>query len=85
MDDKPKEYIGLNFGDAIEALKKGSRVARGIWVGHEWIYAECLENVPHRASTIDVRFIMMKTNEVKLQNWIPGPADLFAEDWMILI
>jgi Protein of unknown function (DUF2829) len=79
----------LTFGLAIEALKKGLKVARTGWNGKGmWIamispagfqgtnIADAYEMLPS---------ICMKTADEKiLVGWLASQTDIFAEDWMII-
>jgi len=78
---------GLTFGLAIEAMKKGFRVARKGWNGKGmWLrivipggdakeYDMGCENLP---------YIEMKTVDNKLVPWLASQTDMLAEDWGIV-
>ena len=62
----------MNFGEAIEALKKGERVARIGWNGRNmWIAAQYPKE--YISNPIGKKF-----------PWNASQQDLFAEDWVIL-
>lgn len=79
----------MNFGQAIEFLKAGQRVARagwngkGMWVvlmpgapGREWSWGVEGETAP---------CLGMKTATGVLQpGWLASQADMLAEDWEAL-
>ncbi len=84
----------LNFGQAIEAAKKGAKVARKGWNG-QGMYAyivpkqefpaiteiarkEFGDMVPYRA------YWALKTAQKDVATWSPSGSDSLAEDWMIL-
>ena len=84
----------VNFGEAIEALKHGKRVAREGWNGKGMYlllikgdavrqaisdrYGDCGEGLP----VCDA--IYMKTADNKLIPWLASQTDILAEDWVIL-
>ncbi len=87
------KYTILNFGQAIEALKKGERVARQGWNGKGmWlIYSDGFignfrEHQYHEVltSTKTLPFIVMKTATNELVPWLASQTDVLAEDWVIV-
>ena len=85
----------LNFGQAIEALKQGQRVARQGWNGKGMylVLSEPKENSVSGVSsyingTIDpiptLPFIVMKTATNELVPWLASQTDILSEDWVIL-
>ena len=85
----------LNFGEAVEALKAGKRVARAGWNGKgmflyiingsdlqsglKYGYGEYVGE-PEFVSTI-----CMKTADNKLvAGWLASQTDVLAEDWHVL-
>lgn len=87
---------GLTFGLAIEALKKGKRVARAGWNGKGmWLVfvayscANEPENMPHyHHHAIDdvegLPWIGMRTADNKFVPWLASQTDMLAEDWAIV-
>lgn len=85
---------GMTFGQAIEALKAGQRVARVGWNGKGmWLYhvpensyaavtdaarAEFGEEVPYGA------YIAMKTAQNNVVPWLASQTDMLSEDWQIV-
>jgi hypothetical protein len=80
---------GLTFGDAIEALKAGKRVARagwngkGMWLGLHteggtFIREECGTEIEY------ADYITMKTADNKLVPWLASQTDMLAEDWAVV-
>lgn len=77
----------MTFGDAIEALKAGERVARAGWNGKGmWIGLT-------RPNSFSVRpwgypaqpHICMKTADDLMQpGWLASQADMLAEDWTVV-
>jgi hypothetical protein len=80
----------LTFGLAVEALKKGNKVARQGWNGKgmwlllikDWtIDAKHSCNV---AGLLPISFIAMKTADSKFVPWLASQTDVLAEDWVII-
>ena len=72
----------LNFGQAIEAMKAGSKVARDGWNGKGmWIALQ----VPDQHSKMQQPYIYMCPVGGKLVPWLASQADMLANDWQILI
>lgn len=77
----------MNFGEAIEALKKSKRVSREGWNGKGmWLrivipggdnreFDNGMENLP---------YIEMKTADNKLVPWLASQTDMLAEDWEVV-
>lgn len=72
---------GMTFGLAIEALKKGLKVARSGWNGKDMR----LElQVPDENSKMSLPYIYMFTVQGDLVPWLASQTDMLAEDWMIV-
>lgn len=80
----------FSFGDAVELLKAGKRVARSGWNGKGmW-----LTLVKANAYDVGIRsmggatkllpYIAMKTVQDELVPWLASQTDMLAEDWMII-
>lgn len=69
----------MNFGDAIEALKRGGRVARSGWNGKD-MYLEL--QVPDSGSKMTLPYIYMKTVQGDLVPWLASQTDMMEEDWI---
>lgn len=80
---------GLTFGQALEAMKIGKRVARagwngkGMWIGiHKeggvYTREECGTDLTY------ADYITMKTVDNKLVPWLASQTDVLAEDWSVL-
>lgn len=76
------------FGLAIEAMKKGAKVARAGWNGKGmWImYAEPeTETYTLKEGTFArLPYIYMKTANDELVPWLASQTDMLAEDWMVV-
>lgn len=69
----------MNFGQAIEALKNGRRVARAGWNGKGmWLELQ----VPDMHSKMSLPYIFMKTADDHQVPWLASQTDMLAEDWV---
>lgn len=89
---------GLDFGEALQALKSGSKVARSGWNGngmfvvHQKAYpdgiginkntAEAL-GLPEGTQARFLPYLMMKTVDGSFVPWLASQTDVLAEDWTI--
>ena len=92
--NKPKD--GLNFGDAIEALKAGKKVSRSGWNGNGMflflvagstfkVNLPPLLGIYPEGTVIDYcPHIDMKTADGKIVPWLASQTDVLAEDWGII-
>lgn len=80
----------MNFGQALEALKEGKRVARRGWNG-KGIYLEMQRPDAHSKMTLP--YIYIVTNDLVTDNpeapkgvvpWLASQTDMLREDWYIL-
>ena len=83
----------MNFGKAIEALKKGERVARNWWNGKGMflflvkpVGIEYKKELPEQYEYCEhIESIAMKTADDKiLVGWNASQVDVLAEDWEIV-
>ena len=86
----------MNFGQAIEALKEGKRVARAGWNGKGMflflvpgsnfiVNREPLLSIMGEGAQITYRpHIDMKDAEGKVVPWLASQTDMLAEDWQIV-
>ena len=84
----------MAFGDALEAMKHGERVARAGWNGKDmYIFIACEPDFTTDAdiSALDNQevavgdVIAMKTAQDSFQlGWLASQADMLAEDWYIV-
>jgi hypothetical protein len=85
----------LNFGQAIEAAKKGERVARTGWNGSD-MFAYIVPESDCEMYDIEKDFFKekevfmvrkhwrLKTAQKDIATWSPSGSDSLAEDWIIL-
>lgn len=85
---------GMNFGLALEAVKKGKRVARAGWNGKGMYIFLADVNDFHTAADIsefedqdvgcpDVLAIRTAQRELQV-GWLASQADMLADDWYIV-
>ena len=86
----------MRFGDAIEALKSGDRVARSGWNGKGmFLYFVPEGQYPARTDVAKAEwgedalvpyqaYIAMKTVQGTVVPWLASQTDMLAEDWMVL-
>ncbi len=80
---------GLDFGEALAALRRGARVARAGWNGKRmWLVLIHPGNAMHTSSAGAFRMmpcIGMKTAAGDMQpGWLASQADMLAEDWHLV-
>lgn len=84
------ENCNLNFGQAIELMKKGCKVAREGWNG-KGIFIELQR--PDENSKMTHPYIYINTTGLKTDNnkapknlvpWFPSQTDMLSEDWVIV-
>ena len=85
-----EEDQSMNFGEALEALKAGKKVARAGWNG-KGIYIELQK--PDQHSKMTLPYIYIVTNGLITDNpaapkgvvpWLASQTDMLAEDWQIV-
>lgn len=77
----PKNTATLTFGDALEALKQGERVARAGWNG-KGMYLELQR--PDAHSKMGHPYVYLTGVDGKRIPWNPNNLDMLAEDWEVL-
>jgi len=77
----------MNFGQAIEAMKAGNKVAREGWNG-KGIFIEL--QVPDKRSKMTSPYIYIDTTGLQTDNeaapksrvpWLASQTDMLADDW----
>lgn len=79
--EEPQQYFcktQLNFGDALQVLKNGGKVARNGWNGKGmFVFVNHLTSISNP--------ILLLSNVIgEFNTWIPSITDLFAEDWEVV-
>ena len=90
---RPSDY-GMTFGMAIEAAKKGKRIARMGWNGKEQYVelASCISYTGADGETVNAEhaaignraLAFVGTSGVQM-GWLASQADMLADDWMIVV
>jgi len=71
----------MNFGDALDELKDGSKVARRGWNG-KGMHIEL--QVPDEHSKMRRPYLFMSPVDGELVPWVASQTDLLAEDWEVV-
>ena len=80
----------MNFGQAIEALKEGKRVARKGWNG-KGIYLEL--QIPDEHSKMTLPYIYIVTSRLESTNpdaprgvvpWLASKKDMLSDYWVVV-
>ena len=93
FEEAYRETSGMNFGLALEAAKKGARIARAGWNGKgQYVELACCisylttgglrVNADHNAIG-NKALAFVGTSGVQL-GWLASQADMLADDWMIV-
>jgi hypothetical protein len=70
----------MNFGQALDALRTGSKVSRTNWNGPgQWLELQ----VPDENSKMTLPYIYIKTVQGEFVPWLGSQTDLLADDWEI--
>lgn len=95
FEEAYKETSGLTFGLAVEAAKKGMKVARKGWNGSN-MFAYIVPANSYPAATKIAKeywgenlvpyraYWALKTAQEDVATWTPSGSDTLAEDWFIL-
>lgn len=87
---------GLTFGDALQALKAGKRVARAGWNGKGMFvyYVRAAAYLAQSAAAIEyfgknayvpyAPYLALKGVDERVSTWVPSINDVLAEDWVVL-
>lgn len=87
----------MNFGNAVEALKAGGKVARSGWNGKGMFLflvsgstfkvnrPPLLGIYPEGTEINYLPHIDMKTADDKVVPWLASQSDVLAEDWVIVL
>ena len=71
----------MNFGQALEQLELGHKVARTGWNGKGmWIHLQA----PDAHSKMSLPYIYMKTADENLVPWLASQTDVLAKDWVVI-
>lgn len=71
----------MNFGEALDALKRGRKVTRAGWNGKGmWLSLQ----VPDEHSKMRRPYVYMRPVDGDLVPWVASQSDLLAEDWSVV-
>ena len=95
FEEAYRETSGMKFGLAIEAAKKGARIARRGWNGKGmFLYHVPAAAYPPSTDVAKVAFggenvpygsyIAMKTAQGNVVPWLASQTDMLADDWYIV-
>jgi len=96
FEDANRKTSGLSFGLALEALKKGHKVARKGWNGKDMflflvpgstfkVNRPPLLGIYEEGKEIDYHaHIDMKTVDNKVVPWLASQTDMLSDDWLII-
>lgn len=80
----------MNFGEALEAMENGNKLARKGWNG-KGIFIELQRPDEHSKMTYPYIFIdttgLVTENEAAPKNrvpWFPSQTDMLSKDWIIV-
>lgn len=88
----------MNFGQALEAAKSGSKIARSGWNGANqfvlkaggYTVKEARPGSDYERAGIKGEFTiaphldLKNAQSIMQPGWLPSQGDLFAEDWFVL-
>ena len=93
FEEAYRETTGMPFGLAIEAAKKGKKIARSGWNGKSQYVelAYCISYKNHAAEVVNANhcnignkaLAFVGTSGVQL-GWLASQADMLADDWYIV-
>lgn len=97
FEDAYRECSAMTFGLAVEALKRGKRVARAGWNGKGmFLYYVPASEYPAQRNVLQTMvgvfegdmvpygaYIAMKTAQNNVVPWLASQTDVLAEDWEI--
>ena len=93
FEEAYRETSAMSFGLAVEAMKKGKRVARagwngkGMWIRYigpqDWQFD--LDSISETEMYCEqYGFLAMKTADNKFVPWLASQTDMLADDWQIV-
>ena len=87
-----KRRINMTFGEALEELKKGKKVARNGWngknqfltLGTEFTYVDCNGKAEAKHETSGTAAIVFHGTIGVQVGWLASQSDMLSEDWMVV-
>ena len=75
----------MNFGQAIEAMENGSKVARSGWNGKGmWLCLIHPGNAMHLGFDMQPCIGMKTANGLMQPGWLASQTDMLAKDWVLV-
>lgn len=82
----------MTFGEALEELKKGKKVARNGWngkkqfltLGTEFTYVDCNGKAEAKHETSGTAAIVFHGTIGVQVGWLASQPDMLSEDWMVV-
>jgi len=83
--DKPGPFACMTFGQALEQLKVGRRVARAGWNGRKLLgEGDAMYLYIYLSADGCSNFIVIQPVEGAIVPWTASQTDLLCEDWMVV-
>jgi hypothetical protein len=71
----------MNFGDALSAVKNGSRISRSTWnAPGQYVMLQ----MPDKYSKMQRPYLYLSPVDGNLVPWVPTISDVLADDWIDL-
>lgn len=75
----------MNFGQAIKAAERGSKIAREAW-REEGVFVVLMPGQQHHPLLDALPYFAKCTRQQTWHpGWVPSQADMLAEDWIIIL
>lgn len=92
FDNAYRKTTGMSFGLAVEAVKKGKKIARAGWNGKGMFLIYIFPYINDQYTIIEKSgivgtlspYLAMKTADNQLVPWLASQTDILADDWCIL-
>ena len=82
FDKAYRETSGVTFGEAVEALKIGKKVAREGWNG-KGMWVAMVPAYTTEGVRMNPYMVILNVN-LSLSTWVPSVNDCLANDWTLL-
>lgn len=92
FDNAYRKTTGIPFGLAVEAVKKGKKIARAGWNGKGMFLIYIFPYINDQYTIIEksgivgtlAPYLAMKTADNQLVPWLASQTDILADDWCIV-
>lgn len=73
----------MKFGQALEELKAGHKIAREGWNGkNQYVY---MMNFSQPYEFLQPCFVLHNAQGLEQPGWVPSMGDMLAADWIVLV